>query len=138
MSGHDHDYTRLRLLGLLVEWDIPASVADDFADVEKWLPVSQLLITYVAGPYPDAAQCRASDDVPAADGRHPSGTAFAFCCGYIRACWTRSVENRAHQPPDGAPTADPDRLLRPNMASATVSSPSSGRPPGWGRSSRCR
>ncbi len=28
-------------------------------DVEKWLPVSQLLITYVAGPYPDAAQTRA-------------------------------------------------------------------------------
>jgi type 1 glutamine amidotransferase len=34
-------------------------VANDFADVEKWLPVSRLLITYVAGPYPDAAQCRA-------------------------------------------------------------------------------
>ena len=59
MSGHDHDYARLRLLGLLAERDIPASVANDFADVEKWLPVSQLLITYVAGPYPDAAQCRA-------------------------------------------------------------------------------
>ena len=59
MSGHDHDYARLRLLGLLAERDIPASVANDFADVEKWLPVSQLLITYVAGPYPDAGQCRA-------------------------------------------------------------------------------
>ena len=59
MGGHDHDYARLRLLGLLAERDIPASVANDFADVEKWLPVSQLLITYVAGPYPDAAQCRA-------------------------------------------------------------------------------
>ena len=59
MAGHDHDYARLRLLGLLAEQDIPASVANDFADVEKWLPVSQLLITYVAGPYPDAAQCRA-------------------------------------------------------------------------------
>ena len=59
MSGHDHDYARLRLLGLLAERDVPASVANDFADVEKWLPVSQLLITYVAGPYPDAAQCRA-------------------------------------------------------------------------------
>ena len=59
MSGHDHDYARLRLLGLLAERDIPASVANDFADVEKWLPVSQLLITYVAGPYPDAAQTRA-------------------------------------------------------------------------------
>ena len=58
-AGHDHDYARLRLLGLLAERDIPASVANDFADVEKWLPVSRLLITYVAGPYPDAAQTRA-------------------------------------------------------------------------------
>ena len=59
MAGHDHDYARLRLLGLLAERDIPVSVANDFADVEKWLPVSRLLITYVAGPYPDAAQSRA-------------------------------------------------------------------------------
>jgi uncharacterized protein len=58
-SGHDHDHARLRLLGLLAERDIPASVANDFADVAKWLPVSQMLITYVAGPYPDATQCRA-------------------------------------------------------------------------------
>ena len=58
-AGHDHDYARLRLLGLLAERDIPASVANDFEDVEKWLPVSRLLITYVAGPYPDAAQTRA-------------------------------------------------------------------------------
>jgi hypothetical protein len=62
MAGHDHDYARLRLLGLLAERDIPASVANDFADVEKWLPSSQLLITYVAGPYPDATQCRALQD----------------------------------------------------------------------------
>jgi type 1 glutamine amidotransferase len=58
-AGHDHDYARLRLLQLLAERDIPASVANDFADVEKWLPVTRLLISYVAGPYPDAAQCRA-------------------------------------------------------------------------------
>jgi type 1 glutamine amidotransferase len=58
-AGHDHDYARLRLLGLLAERDIPASVANDFADVERWLPLSRLLITYVAGPYPDAAQTRA-------------------------------------------------------------------------------
>jgi uncharacterized protein len=59
MAGHDHDYARLRLLGLLAERGVPASVANDFADLEKWLPSSRLLITYVAGPYPDAAQCRA-------------------------------------------------------------------------------
>src|ERR1700748_3532531 len=58
-AGHDHDYARLRLLGLLAERDIPASVGHDFADIEKWLPVSRMLITYVAGPYPDGAQCRA-------------------------------------------------------------------------------
>lgn len=58
-AGHDHDYARLRLLGLLAERDVAASVANDFSDIETWLPVSRLLITYVAGPYPDAAQCRA-------------------------------------------------------------------------------
>ncbi|HTV89546.1 MAG TPA: ThuA domain-containing protein [Stellaceae bacterium] len=59
MAGHDHDYARLRLLQLLADGDVPASVANDFADLEKWLPVSRFLVTYVAGPYPDAAQCRA-------------------------------------------------------------------------------
>ena len=59
MAGHDHDYARLRLLQLLAEEQVPASVGNDFVDVEKWLPVSRLLITYVAGPYPDATQCRA-------------------------------------------------------------------------------
>jgi type 1 glutamine amidotransferase len=59
MGGHDHDYARLKLLGLLAERQVPASVGNDFADVEKWLPVSRLLITYVAGPYPDAAQTAA-------------------------------------------------------------------------------
>jgi type 1 glutamine amidotransferase len=45
-------------LEFLAEQDVPASVGNDFAEVEKWLPVSKLLITYVAGPYPDAGQCR--------------------------------------------------------------------------------
>ena len=58
-AGHDHDYARLRLLTLLAEQDVAASAANDFADVAKWLPVSRLLITCVAGPYPDAAQCSA-------------------------------------------------------------------------------
>lgn len=58
-AGHDHDYARLRLLEYLAEQEVPASVGSDFADVEKWLPISRLLITYVAGPYPDADQSRA-------------------------------------------------------------------------------
>ena len=53
-AGHDHDYARLRLLTLLGERQVPASVANDFADMEKWLPVSRLLVTSVAGPYPNA------------------------------------------------------------------------------------
>jgi type 1 glutamine amidotransferase len=57
-AGHDHDYARLRLLTLLAEQEVAASVGNDFADIAKWLPVSRLLITYMAGPYPDAAQCR--------------------------------------------------------------------------------
>lgn len=58
-AGHDHDHARLRLLTLLAEKDVPASVANDFGDVAKWLAVSRLLITYVAGPYPDATQTAA-------------------------------------------------------------------------------
>ncbi|MFN8556710.1 MAG: ThuA domain-containing protein [Dehalococcoidia bacterium] len=55
-AGHDHDYARLRLLELLHDAEVPASTAGDFTDIQKWLPVSRLLITYVAGPYPDAEQ----------------------------------------------------------------------------------
>ena len=58
-AGHDHDYARLRLLELLGEQHVPASVANDFVDVERWLPVSRLLITYVAGPYADDEQAGA-------------------------------------------------------------------------------
>jgi uncharacterized protein len=68
LAGHDHDYARLRLLGLLAEREMPATVANDFADVEKWLPSSRLLISYVAGPYPDAGQCRALQGWVAAGG----------------------------------------------------------------------
>ncbi|MBI2760480.1 MAG: ThuA domain-containing protein [Chloroflexi bacterium] len=57
-AGHDHDYARLRLLEMLSDEEIPASVSNDFNDVGKWLPVSRLLITYVAGPYPDVEQSR--------------------------------------------------------------------------------
>lgn len=56
-AGHDHDFARLRLLSLLAERQVPASVANDFADLERWLAVSRLLISYVAGPYPNAEQC---------------------------------------------------------------------------------
>jgi type 1 glutamine amidotransferase len=55
-AGHDMDYARLRLLELLHEHVVNTTVAGDFTDVDKWLGDSQLLLTYVAGPFPDAAQ----------------------------------------------------------------------------------
>ncbi|MCH8199984.1 MAG: ThuA domain-containing protein [Chloroflexi bacterium] len=56
-AGHDMDYARLRILELLQEDDSRlASVSNDFIDVEKWLPMSQLMITYVAGPFLDDEQ----------------------------------------------------------------------------------
>jgi uncharacterized protein len=68
-SGHDHDYTRLQLLGYLAEREIPASVSNDFNDVAKWLPLSQLMISYVAGPHPNEEQCAVIQEWLEAGGR---------------------------------------------------------------------
>jgi type 1 glutamine amidotransferase len=58
-AGHDIDYARLRILELLQKHSaVTTSVAADFKDIEDWLPRSDLLITYVAGPYLDDAQAR--------------------------------------------------------------------------------
>jgi len=57
-AGHDIDYVRLRLLELLQrEPGARVSVANDYLDLDGWLPKSDLLVTYVAGPFPDDAQC---------------------------------------------------------------------------------
>lgn len=61
-AGHDHDYARARLVGLLTMEDVPISFGSDYIDIAQHLPQSKLLITYVAGPYPDAAQCGAMRD----------------------------------------------------------------------------
>ncbi len=50
-AGHDMDYARLRILQLLEESHARATVANDFADLARWLPASRLLVTYVAGPF---------------------------------------------------------------------------------------
>jgi uncharacterized protein len=56
-AGHDMDYARLRLLQLLQERPhVVSTVANDFTDIAKWLPDSQLLITYVAGPHANDEQ----------------------------------------------------------------------------------
>ena len=59
-AGHDMDYARLRLLGLLQENPrVYATVGNDFEDVARWLPHCQMLITYLAGPFPNDEQNRA-------------------------------------------------------------------------------
>src|SRR5215469_7179745 len=56
-AAHDMNYARLRLLGLLQEKEeIYTTVGNDYADIDQWLPQARLLITYVAGPYPDNRQ----------------------------------------------------------------------------------
>ncbi len=50
MAGHDHDFARLRLLENLERQGVRCGVGNDFADIERWLPLARLLITYVAGP----------------------------------------------------------------------------------------
>jgi len=101
MAGHDHDYARLRLLGLLAERGVPASVANDFVDVEKWLPVSRLLITYVAGPYPDAAQCGAIERWLEAGGHWLGlhGTSGGRAERVEGTRQRRTVKDRAPRPP---------------------------------------
>lgn len=59
-AGHDMGFARLRLLELLAEQPgAGTTVSSDFADLGRWLGRSRLLVTYVAGPFPDEAQDRA-------------------------------------------------------------------------------
>jgi len=52
------DFARRQLLGMLAKHDHAVStVSSDFSDLGKWLAGTDLLLTYVAGPYPDDAQC---------------------------------------------------------------------------------
>lgn len=69
-AGHDIDYARLRLLQLLQEEGrATSSVACDFTDLDTWLPTAELLVTYVAGPYPDHRQSAALAEWLEAGGR---------------------------------------------------------------------
>lgn len=58
-AGHDMDYARLHILQILSELPhVTTTTSNDFADLEQFLPDCALLLTYVAGPYPDAEQNR--------------------------------------------------------------------------------
>ena len=62
-AAHDMDFARRRLLSQLGERDdLATTVSSDFSELGKWLKPAQLLITYTAGPYPDAEQHAALTD----------------------------------------------------------------------------
>jgi hypothetical protein len=64
------DYARLRILGILQEHPhVITTTASDYTDISRWLPGIQLLVTYVAGPYPDDQQDRFLRDWLAEGGR---------------------------------------------------------------------
>ncbi len=70
-AGHDMDFARRQLLELLGENPrVAATTANDFTDIDKWLPGTQLLISYVAGPYPDPDQCESLERWLEAGGRY--------------------------------------------------------------------
>ncbi len=58
-AGHDMDYARIELLRRLYQAGYAATVGNGFADVAAPLEGADLLLSYVAGPYPDDDQCRA-------------------------------------------------------------------------------
>lgn len=56
VAGHDMDYARLQLLQMLHgKAGLTVTTANDFQDIERWLPGADLLVTYVAGPFPAGA-----------------------------------------------------------------------------------
>lgn len=57
-AGHDMDFARLQLLGPLYRHGYQTTVAQDFSSLSERLDHSDLLVSYVAGPYPDEAQTR--------------------------------------------------------------------------------
>lgn len=56
-AGHDMDFARLQLLGKLYEAGYATTCGNDFANMEAALAGVELLISYVAGPYPDDQAC---------------------------------------------------------------------------------
>ncbi|MFT6582521.1 MAG: hypothetical protein ACJAU6_002967 [Alphaproteobacteria bacterium] len=55
-ARHDINFARRQLLQKLEKFesgdDLSITIANDFLDIERWLPDADLLVTYVAGPYP--------------------------------------------------------------------------------------
>ena len=69
-AGHDMNYARMRLLEKLgTENGHDVTVANDFQDIERWLPKTDFLITYVAGPFPSGEENKNLQDWLSAGGK---------------------------------------------------------------------
>jgi type 1 glutamine amidotransferase len=56
-AGHDMGFVRSRLLAMIGEHEgAHVTTAEDFTDVDVYLAEAKLLLTYVAGPYPNEAE----------------------------------------------------------------------------------
>jgi uncharacterized protein len=63
LAGHDMDYARLQILSVLQEFpSLRTSISGDYQDIERWLPNTDLLITYTAGPYTSDPQAEVIRD----------------------------------------------------------------------------
>ena len=56
-AGHDMDYVRLRLLDSLYNHGFSTTVSNHFGDVGAHLANTDLLVSYVAGPFPSNSEC---------------------------------------------------------------------------------
>ena len=57
-AGHDMDFVRIALLSQLYKHGILATTANDFNEIKDRLEGVDLLVTYLAGPYPVEEQCQ--------------------------------------------------------------------------------
>lgn len=69
-ARHDMNFARIQLLEKLgVESGLSVTVTNDFVDIERWLPGADLLVTYVAGPFPTGSGNGALQDWLQAGGK---------------------------------------------------------------------
>ena len=61
-AGHDMDFARLQLLQALYDHEYQTTVAQDFSSLDERLADADLLVSYVAGPYPDDVQTQVLEE----------------------------------------------------------------------------
>lgn len=70
LAGHDMDFVRHQLLGILQEFPkVKATVANDYSEIDRWLSGTDMLLTYTAGPYATDEQAEAIESWMLAGGR---------------------------------------------------------------------